>query len=1093
MYDIYSAREIQAQEGLIPMWGPPASGGSTPLREAIPESPSQDGFPDFVPPSETIAQSPARRVRAGTVPSKFSPGGHAPGTSSPVSLPSKSSRPTPSPSPFRPSPVISEDASAGFALAQVPKSTLLSRLRAGSLPQRATAVENPSPFGSSLFSSSWFNGRERVSTLQSVRSSDAPESPAQSSFSKDGLNDADVKTLDYLGLAETPQHTSGGLTHSDLHRLSARPLLGELADLQRISNRFRSYSVNATEKYTQDGDEYRQGGQFSELHSGAMTPIEASTAAALAATQAQIHQHNLAVQAFANHASASRPRARTAGILDSPARMPGNYYLASPSRLESSMNAADYRILPGLDYAGLPEAVQALHLNGTAGRSNLDSSDETSQDAPTRALWLGNIPNSTTSTSLEAIFLPFGKIESSRVLSQKNCGFVNFELIESAVRAKSSLNGQEIFPGAGPIKIGYAKEPSTSVSGTASNNEAFQSRSPDPSAGGIGEGNSTQPSQVANSTASVNGVQVHASASGEPDGPHVSEISGELMQIVRQLGADSNEQICIATLLEDAIISREQEETVPPLSEPNHERVYDASKLREIRKRIDADSLRQQELEETAVSMLPEIAELSSDYLGNTVVQKLFERCSEAVKEAMLLRIAPHLAEIGIHKNGTWAAQKIIDKTGVTSQMRIIVDSLRPYSLGLFHDQYGNYVLQCCLRFGSPWSDFVYAAILSRMCNISQARIGSRAIRACLESPYVAKYQLRMISAAIVFYSVQLATNANGALLITWFLDASNLPRRRALLAPRLVPHLVFLCTHKVAFQTVLKVVNQRNEAEARDMIMNALFSPENDQTLESILSDQACGANFIYKLITFSFTSDKERADVIQPVRNMLSRLKVSPSQGYKRLMDEVGLSARAGRGERDHHNGSRPGSRQDRNRPVSQHGSSNGRRHQTEMMERQYSGHYNPPPTQQNFPVVPMSSAIEMNSLPAYDHFAPAFGTQFNQPYRPVLLNSATPGISPASFYPAITTAAGVNGYIAAPTLDPNFSGIQSSINQRPLPINMNPLISQAQFGTPPGFNPLMGPGVMAGTYQYPMQYLPQQQMMPQQSGGKRPRVGI
>ena len=956
-------------------------------------------------------------------------------------------------------------------------------------------VETPSPFGSSLFSTGWFNGRERASTLQSVRSSDAPESPAQSSFSKDGLNDADVKTLDYLGLAETPQHMQVGLAQSDLHRLSVRPLLSELADLQRISNRFRSYSVNAKEQYAQEADKY-QGVLYSELPSGTMTPMEATTVAALAATQAQIHQHNLAVQAFANHASANRPRARTAGILDSPARIPGNYYLATPSRLESSMNAADYRILPGVEYSGLPEAVQALHLNGTAGRSNVDSSDETNQEAPTRALWLGNIPNSTTSSSLEAIFLSFGKIDSSRVLSQKNCGFVNFELIESAIRAKSSLNGQEIFPGAGPIKIGYAKEPSASVSGTASNNEAFPSRSPDPNAGGVGESSNTQHSQVTNSTAPVNGVQAQSAVTDDMEGPDLSEISEEFMQVVQRLGADTDEQRYITTLLEDAIHFRQQEEIIPPLSEPSHERAYDAPKLRDIRKRIDANSIRPHELEEIAINMLPEIAELSSDYLGNTVVQKLFEHCSDAVKEAMLLRIAPHLAEIGVHKNGTWAAQRIIAETKLTGQMRVIVDSLRPYSLGLFHDQFGNYVMQCCLRFGPPWSDFVYKAIVSRMCNIAQARIGARAIRACVETTRVSRHQLLMSSAAIVLYSVQLATNANGALLVTWFLDTCTLPRRRVVLAPQLVPHLVYLCTHKVAFLTVLKLINQRHEPEARDIIINALFFSEHDQTLESILNDQACGATFIYKVLGCPFASDKLRADVIQNVRNVLCRLKVSPSQGYKRLMDEVGLSARGGRGERDHHNGSRPGSRQDRNRPVSQHGSSNGRRHQTDM-ERQYSGQqYIPPSATQNFSVLPMSSAMEMNNLPAYDHFAPAaFGTQFNQSYRPVLLNSAAPGISPASFYPTITTA-GVTGYVAAPAMDPTFSGIhaqQSSIDQRPVPINMNPLLGQTQFGAPPGFNPLMGSGVMAGTYQYPMQYLPpQQQMVHQSQGGRRSRVG-
>jgi hypothetical protein len=57
------------------------------------------------------------------------------------------------------------------------------------------------------------------------------------------------------------------------------------------------------------------------------------------------------------------------------------------------------------------------------------------------------------------------------------------------------------------------------------------------------------------------------------------------------------------------------------------------------------------------------------DYIGNTVIQKLFERCSENTKTKMLEKIAPHLATIGIHKNGTWAAQKIIDCAKTPAQV----------------------------------------------------------------------------------------------------------------------------------------------------------------------------------------------------------------------------------------------------------------------------------------------------------------------------------------------------------------------------------------------------------------------------------------
>lgn len=57
------------------------------------------------------------------------------------------------------------------------------------------------------------------------------------------------------------------------------------------------------------------------------------------------------------------------------------------------------------------------------------------------------------------------------------------------------------------------------------------------------------------------------------------------------------------------------------------------------------------------------------DYIGNTVVQRFFEKCSDEVKTAMLKSVAPHLAALGVHKNGTWAAQKIIDSVSTPEQV----------------------------------------------------------------------------------------------------------------------------------------------------------------------------------------------------------------------------------------------------------------------------------------------------------------------------------------------------------------------------------------------------------------------------------------
>ena len=60
----------------------------------------------------------------------------------------------------------------------------------------------------------------------------------------------------------------------------------------------------------------------------------------------------------------------------------------------------------------------------------------------------------------------------------------------------------------------------------------------------------------------------------------------------------------------------------------------------------------------------------------------------------MLERIAPHLAMIGIHKNGTWAAQKIIECVQSPEEASLIGQYLRPYVPPLLLDQFVNYVVQ---------------------------------------------------------------------------------------------------------------------------------------------------------------------------------------------------------------------------------------------------------------------------------------------------------------------------------------------------------------------------------------------------------------
>ena len=84
------------------------------------------------------------------------------------------------------------------------------------------------------------------------------------------------------------------------------------------------------------------------------------------------------------------------------------------------------------------------------------------QSAPTRALWIESIPSTTTLATILDMFSPYGPIESARVLTHKNCGIVNFERLDDAVRARKALNGRDVHGSdIGAIRIGFAKTPAS--------------------------------------------------------------------------------------------------------------------------------------------------------------------------------------------------------------------------------------------------------------------------------------------------------------------------------------------------------------------------------------------------------------------------------------------------------------------------------------------------------------------------------------------------------------------------------------------------------------------------------------------------------
>ena len=75
-----------------------------------------------------------------------------------------------------------------------------------------------------------------------------------------------------------------------------------------------------------------------------------------------------------------------------------------------------------LNTAGPTSPGGALGKSGAAN-AGLAGMDAQLQSTPTRALWIGSIPSTTTPATILSVFSPYGPIESARVLTHKNCGF----------------------------------------------------------------------------------------------------------------------------------------------------------------------------------------------------------------------------------------------------------------------------------------------------------------------------------------------------------------------------------------------------------------------------------------------------------------------------------------------------------------------------------------------------------------------------------------------------------------------------------------------------------------------------------------------
>ena len=572
-----------------------------------------------------------------------------------------------------------------------------------------------------------------------------------------------------------------------------------------------------------------------------------------------------------------------------------------------------------------------------------------------------NLPNfiNLTSFALNSLFSQFGDIITIKTLYGLNLALIEFKYVDSAKLAIDAMNGKSISTSI-PSDVVFAKiiPLSISLESDTTNKFLLTEQLYNGSMKFLNHGqwtipmisgylpahkeviNQNQTQLPVNSDTSVthnNSNNHNHNSSGEVvietdicpftlPPPNLKNLAHSMDSIFKSFGdGNSSEKDSIKAAFDNVIAIMNNKNLSsdptdygpqPTASSPGllpadgKRKIFDSPTLRDLRKALDNKNISNLEMEQICVCMLDEIAELCSDYLGNTIIQRIFESSSPLLKNLIINNCSQYLTSISVHKNGTWAAQKLITESSDLINNKVsIVEGIKPYCLPLFTDQFGNYVIQCCLKYGPPFNAFIYDNIIKNFWGIVKSRFGSRAVRAVLESSnleeeynssnsnsckIITKRQLYSITSLIVTYCEYLATNTNGTLLLTWFLDTCTIPNRLEILSKQMVNNIVPLATHKLASLTLIKLLNQRkDDGSSKNILLNNIFGDLDnplkigpDSILVNILKDnKGNGTQFILKVLSLSLIDLSFKQKAILKLHEIL----VSSDPNLKEAIENV------------------------------------------------------------------------------------------------------------------------------------------------------------------------------------------------------------
>lgn len=510
------------------------------------------------------------------------------------------------------------------------------------------------------------------------------------------------------------------------------------------------------------------------------------------------------------------------------------------------------------------------------------SSPQTASNLPTvesRSLWLGNVDPTVTEEEIRVVFEPFGIIENIRLLPAKECAFVNYFDLESAIRGRNSMHGKPL--GNMILRIGFGKITENSrelgTQNISNNNNGNyhqfiqsqgQSRSvwignlgpevtsdllmlhfnvfgPIESCRVLEAKNcafvnfySTEAAVIAK--IKMNGILIGNSiikTGNARDSNTTSTVNNNSLNsgfnlnnepIISLMRASNFKTTQAPTQLTFASITASSEEATAA------EELIDGIKLRELRRTVENSP---EEIPAILEKLLKatDLKELAVDSYGNILLQKIVERAQAREQFLILNSLKGVVSEIAMNKNGTWVIQKLVTTAADFSVQSETIAELKDRTLELLEDQFGNYVIQCILAAGLPFDDenlkLVTEKIIQNSRKLAVGKFSSRALKSILDSSNLERQ--KMIAQALAKESVLLSVDPNGAVVIQWILD-SELPGKTGLITGQLQGRLAQVSLTKQGGVIVARIIGSSDEPNYRDSAILELYELTNDSNVSS-------------------------------------------------------------------------------------------------------------------------------------------------------------------------------------------------------------------------------------------------------------------